>query len=215
MLLAAWTQEPPPEWVVFTSVVAVEQSHELVPAEFWDGLRNRSRAGQLRVGAVGPSTEAALRRLGIEPDLTGQHGAAELAEQVRASTEAPIVLHPCARRARPELADGITRDAPDSAPGSVRAVPVYEVREAESVNLDSVLEPPADLLVFASPSAAEILWRRSPPQLRSQWLGLPLLSLGAATSETLRSFGSATIYEASSNTLQAVLDAAERALSRM
>jgi uroporphyrinogen III methyltransferase/synthase len=88
------------DWVVFTSVNAVER--------LWSGVRDARAFGFAAVAAIGPGTAAALATRGVVADLQPETAVAEaLVEAFPPPSGAGRVLLPQAAGARPVLADGL------------------------------------------------------------------------------------------------------------
>lgn len=133
------------QWVVFTSVVAVDR----VMAEIRD---SRDLAG-VQLAAVGPATAAALGRYGLRADVVADRATgAGLAEAMDVPVHGPRVLYPRAAGADRGLAEGLTAKG-----WVVDAVEAYQTVPVADVDLPAgALEAAmsADVVIVASPSAA-------------------------------------------------------------
>ena len=132
------------EWVVLTSVTAVER--------FMGALRDARDLGSVLVAAVGPATADALERAGVEPDLVpAEHSAGGSSRRSRSGPGAwsGRVLFPSADLALQTIPAGSASKGWD-----VRGVEAYRTvaRAApEPALLDRVAA--ADALTFTAPSA--------------------------------------------------------------
>jgi len=135
-----------PDWVVFTSAVAVEQ--------VMDRLRDGRDLAGVRLAVVGPATAAALRARGLVADVVAEPPTAEgLIESMPGAPETSEprrVLYPRADRARPVVADGLRAkgwEVDDVV--AYRTVPV-SAGELSPGLLDDAAA--ADAVTFTSPS---------------------------------------------------------------
>jgi uroporphyrinogen III methyltransferase/synthase len=162
------------EWIVFTSVNGVV------------AVRDQLRGGSLdgvSIAAVGPATAAAVRDLGVEPSFVPErYEAAEIAKGV--GTVGPgRVLLPQGDLASPRLASELRRRG-----AVVDAVVAYRtVAREPSVEEIVELEEPADAIVLASGSAADVLARlaRRVPGVRAALL----VCIGPRTADAADSAG--------------------------
>jgi uroporphyrinogen-III synthase len=175
------------EWVVFTSVNAVEaflpHTGGSVPA-------------RLRVAAVGPATAEALRAWEIEPHLTSRKADAEslLADLAPLVGRRRRVLLPQAADARPILQDGL-----NAAGAEAVAIVAYDKRlptGAAKRAAELFTSSPLGWVTFTSPRIvqhfAELLgtdWERRRDELRAA-------SIGPVTSAELRRRGVEPMAEA-------------------
>jgi uroporphyrinogen III methyltransferase/synthase len=186
----------------FTSEAGVEAFFSALARE---GRDARALAG-LTVCAVGPSTAAALRACGIEPDLIPErHSAAGLLAQLGEVAGRRILL-PRAQAALGELPDGLRE----------LGATVTELAIYETVALDITAEQleslrGADHVTFASGSAAEALI--AAPGSVELLEHCSLVSIGPTTSEVLRRHKLEIAKEAETHDadgiVQALLDLAD------
>jgi uroporphyrinogen-III synthase len=131
------------DWVVFTSVNAVERC--------LGGPRSGPKLGRARVAAVGPGTASALGARGIETDLVPDRYVAEaLAEAFPLPAQPGIggVLLPCSAGARDVVAEGLRAKG-----WQVEVVEAYRtLRPILPAGTAGALEN-ADVITFASSSA--------------------------------------------------------------
>jgi uroporphyrinogen III methyltransferase/synthase len=194
-------------WLVFTSVNGVRGFFErgLDPV----GLDTRSLA-QLRIAVIGPGTEQAVRARGIRPDLVPQRA---VAESLLDAFPEPVVhgervLVARAERGRDVLPDGL------SARGyTVDVLPVYRTVPvpADPEILARVSVGGVEAITFTSSSTVD--------NLCDALGGLPepqplVVSIGPITSDTARKRGLRVDVEAEPHTIDGLVDALVRALSR-
>ncbi len=109
-----------------------------------------------RIGVVGAATRAALVATGLRADVEANpaHGAAlaEALADALTSDASPVVAHPCAAHARPELATGLHARG-------VRYVPwvCYGNQAPEAQEYSLIAAAAADVVYLAAPSAADRL----------------------------------------------------------
>lgn len=168
------------DWVVFTSVTAVEYFGRL--------LRRTAGAPLPRLAAVGPATARALReKLGapalVSMTQTGQGLAAELL----AFGVAGQVLLPAADIASPRLAQGLR-----AAGARVDVLTVYRtVAGPGAAELAAAIEAGAvDVILLASPSAARALANAIAGRLAGVAEPVPpVVCIGPSTGEEARRLG--------------------------
>jgi uroporphyrinogen III methyltransferase/synthase len=194
-------------WLVFTSVNGVTGFFErgLDPL----GLDTRSLA-RLRIAVIGPGTEQAVRARGVRADLVPQHA---IAESLLDAFPEPVahgerVLIARAERGRDVLPEGL------SARGyEVDVVPVYRTVPVppDPEILARVRAGGVDAITFTSSSTVDNLCdaMADPPEPQ------PLVvSIGPVTSETARKRGLRVDVEAEPHTIDGLVEALVRALSR-
>jgi uroporphyrinogen-III synthase len=196
------------QWLVFTSANAVEAVAARLRAL---GLPGRLASQGSELASVGPATTAALRqafpddRVRIEParDFRGVVLASEIARQSRPGARA---LLPCSSRAREEL------------PTELRALGIevltavaYETVEPPDLGprVTRCVEEGFDLVLFASPSAAEAFARAAGERGR----GLPAVAIGPTTAEAVRAAGLSLRGTAERSTAEGLVAVAERVLA--
>ncbi|MBM3782888.1 MAG: uroporphyrinogen-III C-methyltransferase [Acidobacteria bacterium] len=185
------------DWTLFTSAHAV--------THFFAALRARAldaRAVRGRVLAIGPATAAALTAHGILADLVVANSVAEGAVDALAgeSMEARRVLFPRAAQAREVLVDALTARG-----ATVDVVEVYRnVVPAASAAAIEALEN-ADWVTFTSSSTVKNFLALGGRRLLDQ--GAHGISIGPATSDTMRAHGVEIAAEALPHTFDGVIDA--------
>ncbi|MGE3166537.1 MAG: uroporphyrinogen-III synthase [Planctomycetota bacterium] len=209
-------------WVAVTSVASVDPALDALAPP---GLLAAAIA-RLRWAAVGPATAAALRARGVEPTVElrsggGQRLAAALIEcesrerprRGAAGSGLLRVLHPGARRVRPEFALAL-----GAAGGEVVGYPVYENVPLTGLDLTQLhtehLRSPITLLTFASPSAGERYFEVATREQQCWLCALPAVAVGATTAIALRGLGIARVVAAASPNGDDLLRAAQEALGR-
>jgi uroporphyrinogen-III synthase len=131
------------EWVVFTSVNAVEVVLDQFPSLHWD-------AG-IKVAAIGPKTAEALETRGILPDFVPQEYVAEAILPGLGDLLGKWVLLPRAEIARKDLPEAIFR-----AGGVAHEITVYKTLPAQSGHEGlSSLQAGVDVITFTSASTVE------------------------------------------------------------
>lgn len=193
------------DWVLFTSANGVER--------FFAGLRAQrldARAlGGCKIGVIGPKTGEALRRHGIEPDLTAREFVGEaLAQGLIEQGGAQRVLLPRARVAREELPELLR-----SRGARVDVVPVYQTTplDAETAaELARMLRAgELDIALFTSSSTVNNTCDALGDDAASVLSGLVVASIGPITSRTLEQRGIRVDVTAQVFTVQGLLDALE------
>jgi uroporphyrinogen-III synthase len=173
------------DWVVFTSpnaVAAVRRALDRGAAAAWP-------PGP-RIASVGGATSQAVAEAfpGRMPDLeaAGESSAQGLLRAFAVVPGPGRILLPVSDRARPDLAAGLRARG-----AAVEAVVAYRNRMASGLaeGLSRALERGIDLLVFASPSAAEAVAQALGPRA----LGLPAVVIGKTTHEAARDAGFAVL----------------------
>jgi len=161
----------PYDWIVVTSPNGAAE------------LARRLVAAPRRLAAIGPGTEAELRKRGLRPDLVPAVSTQEglLAELPR---PAGRVLLAAAEGARRLLVDELGADF----------LPLYR-----TVELEPAAAPEGDLAVLASPSAARALARTG--------ARLPVLAIGPQTASAAREAGLEVRAEAETHDLEGLLAA--------
>lgn len=130
------------EWVVFTSVNAVETVLNLyVPSVF----------SVVKIAAIGPKTADALRKRGVEPDFIPNEYIGEAILSGLGDVKGKWILLPRAEIAREELPKAISK-----ASGIAHEIIVYRTLPAEiDLNGLNVLKSGVDIITFTSASTAE------------------------------------------------------------
>lgn len=130
------------EWVVFTSVNAVE----VVFDKFSQMLT--AERGRLRFATIGPKTAEALKRQGVTPDFVPQEYVAEAILPGLGDLKNKWVLLPRAEIARKALPEAIMQ-----AGGIAHEIPVYKTLPVQpSPEALAALKAGVDWITFTSPS---------------------------------------------------------------
>jgi len=134
------------EWVVFTSVNAVDMFFTLTPTPLPQG------EGQgVRVAAVGPKTAEALRKHNIEPDFIPEEYVGEAIMSGLGDVKGKWILLPRAEMAREELPKAIL-----NAGGTAHEIVVYRTLPSEvDANGLNELKSGVDVVTFTSASTVE------------------------------------------------------------
>jgi uroporphyrinogen-III synthase len=169
----------PYDWVVVTSRTGAEE------------LIRRHRGAFPRVAAIGPGTAAALRVAGVEPALVApvstQEGLLDVFPR-----PAGRVLFAGAEEARDLLPAALGADI----------VPLYRTTRLRPASF-----PAADLVVVASPSAAEALGALA--------AHVTAVSIGPQTTTAARAAGIEVAAEAASHDLDGLVGAVDEAAARL
>ena len=140
------------EWVVFTSVNAVEMVFS--PSPLRPSPSGRGDGGEglgVRVAAIGPKTAEALRKYNIEPDFIPEKYVAEAILPGLGDLHGKWVLLPRAEIARKSLPEAIVK-----AGGTAHEIVVYQTLPAvvDMEGLDA-LKSGVDIITFTSASTVE------------------------------------------------------------
>jgi uroporphyrinogen III methyltransferase/synthase len=180
------------DWVVFTSVNAVERT--------FAGLRDARAFGRAQVAAVGPGTAGALTARGVVADLVPASAVAEaLVEAFPAG--AGRVLLPQAAAARRVLADGLRAKG-----WTVDVVEAYRTVAARPTDDALAAAAKADAIAFTSSSTV------------TSWLALgatipPVVAcIGPVTAATAAEHGVPVTVVATEHTVDGLVDALVAAL---
>lgn len=181
------------DWVVFTSVNAVERT--------FAGLRDARAFGAAQVAAVGPGTAGALAARGVVADLVPASAVAEaLVEAFPAG--AGRVLLPQAAAARPVLAEGLRAKG-----WAVDVVEAYRTVPAQPTDEALAAAAKADAIAFTSSSTV------------TSWLALgatlpPVVAcIGPVTAATAAEHGVPVTVVATEHTVEGLVDALVSVLS--
>jgi len=196
------------DWVIFTSVNGVEKFFE----RFFQVREDiRDMAGP-RIGAIGPVTAAALRKLGLKVELLAKEYVAEGVLEVlsRQEVQGKRFLIPRAEKAREILPEGIA-----GLGGQVDVVTVYRTGLPENEDVAAVrtlLErKELDAVTFTSSSTVnhfvEMIGKDAVPALLE---GITVASIGPVTSKTIRDMGLAVTVEAEEYTIEGLIAALAR-----
>ena len=163
------------DWIVFTSVHAVEAVTEAV-----------CEPPHARIAAVGPSTAEALRERGWRVDLIGSGHGAEglLGPLAEAGVRGRRVLHPASSRALPTLEEGLGRLGAEV----VRLIAYRTVAAALDLNecRGWIARAGLGAVTFASPSAViELARALGDADFARLLAGAPALAIGPTTGREL------------------------------
>jgi uroporphyrinogen III methyltransferase / synthase len=192
------------DWVLFTSENGVES--------FIVTLRRLGRDarvfGQCKLGVIGPRTADALRRFGLEPDVTAEEHVGEgLARAVLAVGVPRRVLVLRARVARDALPSALRE-----AGATVDDVAAYEtnpVLEAGAKLKELVESRAIDAILLTSSSTIETVAVHLGP-LAAELLGrVTVASIGPVTTKSAQSLGIRVDVAATTHTVDGLLDALE------
>jgi uroporphyrinogen III methyltransferase / synthase len=144
------------EWIVFTSVNAVEIVLDrllarAIGADSAGASDDPIRSSMPRVAAIGPKTAQALRARGIEPFYVPEEYVAEAILPGLGDLRGKRVLLPRAEIARKALPEAIV-----AAGGRAHEIPVYKTLPAK-VNASGLaaLKAGVDVITFTSPSTVD------------------------------------------------------------
>lgn len=189
------------EWVVFTSVNAIEAVFDALDSA---GLDARAMAG-CKVCAIGPATADSLAQRGLRPDLMpATFDGQALADALAACGDlaGARVLCPRSDIAPPDLPDALRAGGAEV----VEVVAYRTVPQAvEPADIEELLSGPPAWFTFTSSSTvrnffAAVRGRIDPQAVRAA-------SIGPATSKTLREFGITPAVEADPHTIDGLVDA--------
>jgi uroporphyrinogen III methyltransferase/synthase len=186
------------QWIVFSSSNGV---HHFLDRMLTQQRDMRSLAST-RIAAIGPGTAAALRSYSLIADLLPQEYRAEsLAAALAPQVQGQRVLLIRASRGREVLADELRR-----AMAQLEQVVAYsstDVQEAATETFEKLTAGQVDFVAVTSSAIARSLVRLFGDALRKS----RLVSISPVTSETLRELGYEPSIEATSYTMQGVVDA--------
>lgn len=187
------------DWLVLTSANGVRAVFERVSQV----------PSSLKVAAVGPKTAEALERRGVTVDLVPPAATAEsLAEAMEGMRGIRRVLFPKAERAREVLPERLrAAGIPVDDPVAYRSFASVE----DGAELEALRRGEVDWTLVTSPSTLEALLERVE---ESVWTRTRLASIGPVTSEAIRRRGLRVAVEATSHTVEGLLDALEAFLAR-
>jgi uroporphyrinogen III methyltransferase / synthase len=192
------------DWVLFTSGNAVEQTR----LELERTGRDARAFGASRVAVVGPKTRDALLQLGIKADLVAQEFVGEglasaLLEQ---GTPRRVLL------LRALVARDVLPEALRAAGSVVDVVAAYENKPLTSSGAElaeRISQGTADAILFTSSSTVTSTLDALGPDGKQLLSGVALCSIGPVTTRALQSVGLAPTLQASTYTVEGLLDALE------
>jgi uroporphyrinogen III methyltransferase / synthase len=190
--------------VLFTSGNAVEQTR----LELERTGRDARAFGASRVAVVGPKTRDALLQLGIKADLVAQEFVGEglasaLLEQ---GTPRRVLL------LRALVARDVLPEALRAAGSVVDVVAAYENKPLTSSGAElaeRISQGTADAILFTSSSTVTSTLDALGPDGKQLLSGVALCSIGPVTTRALQSVGLAPTLQASTYTVEGLLDALE------
>lgn len=184
--VAVSTFDRPAELVIFTSQVSVERllsDDRLAP-------RLRSAIAGGRVVSVGRSTEAALRRHGLPPQVVARGSGESILDCLPSRLEGVHVILPRAEDATPELPEGLTRRGAEVTLVAVyRKVPVPPDGDLAR----QIVDRPFRAFCVTSPSAAAWLFGGLTEEAARRLRETPAVVLGRYTRRYLEFRGIARI----------------------
>jgi uroporphyrinogen III methyltransferase/synthase len=174
------------DMVIFTSVNGVQATwRHLLEAQL------DARALPRRVVAIGPSTAAALREIGIVADLMPEEFTGDkLAQSVLRHLGDVAGLNVMLLRA--QIARPALRTVLEQGGAKVEDVAIYQTVQPQSLPpeaLAALHSGRIDLITFTSASTAKNLHAMLPPELRDKVSSVPKLSIGPVTTQALESLG--------------------------
>jgi uroporphyrinogen III methyltransferase / synthase len=192
------------DWVLFTSSNAVEQ----LRLELERAGGDARAFGTAKVGAVGPKTAEALKRLGIKADAVAQEFVGEgLAAAVLAEGAPRRVLLMRALTARDALPDALRAQGSE-----VEIVVAYETRPLQSSGAElaqRIEAGSADAILFTSSSTVTSTLEALGPDAQRLLSRIALCSIGPVTSRALQAAGLTPTVQADVYTVEGLLDALE------
>jgi uroporphyrinogen-III synthase len=204
------------EWVVFTSVNAVEvvfdviAKNEAAEQAFNKNLRLLRSDTVPRVAAIGPKTAEALRARGVTPDFVPDEYVAEAILPGLGDVRGKRILLPRAEIARKELPEAIAR-----AGGSAHEIAVYKTLLARpDPNGLAALQAGVDWITFTSPSTVQNFIEIVHGQDMNPFhlAGSPKVAcIGPITAQAAREAGFEVTLVAETYTAQGVVEVLRRA----
>jgi uroporphyrinogen III methyltransferase/synthase len=192
------------DWVVFTSTNGVDRFFAALDAQ---GLDARAFAAA-RIAAIGPRTAAQIEKRGLKPDAVAPEYVGESLAALLVERGAKRVLVPRARVAR----DALPR-ALEEAGVFVEVAPVYETVPApaeRAAELRGWLEDKQiDVVAFTSGSTVESLCQLLGADAPTLLADTCIASIGPITSRSARERGIRVDVEATTYTIDGLLDALE------
>jgi uroporphyrinogen III methyltransferase/synthase len=194
------------EWVLFTSANGVTHFTSALSRA---GLDARA-FGNVKIGAIGPKTALALQGFGLRADVVAEEFIGEgLARAVLSQGVPKRVLLARALVARDALPE-LLREAGSQ----VDVVPVYETVSTDSgAALRGQFERRVDAVLFTSSSTVNAVVGALGSGAAEILSGVTVASIGPITSQTLAERGIRVDSEATTFTVDGLLDALERHFS--
>jgi len=185
-------------WLVFSSVHGVRSLLDRILSQGHD----MRQLGALRLAAIGPSTAAELARYSLKADLTPKEFRAEdLAAALAGQAKGKRFLLARASRGREVLAEELR-----GAGATVEQVVVYESRDTQAPNADvaaALADGHVDWITVSSSAIARSLSAMFSASLRCA----KLASISPITSQTLRELGYEPAVEATTYTMDGIVEA--------
>jgi uroporphyrinogen III methyltransferase / synthase len=166
-------------------------------ARIFDLVRDARDLAGPRIAAIGPGTAAALRARGVEPDIVPARSNAEGLVEALSGVAVRRALIARAQEGRDVLPDALREGGAD-----VEVLPLYRTVAEPLSDGERSAALEADLLVFASSSAAKAFHAAAGTLGSSS-----IASIGPATSATIRELGGEVLIEATEHTPDGLIGA--------
>lgn len=216
----------PPSWAPLDEAIRQIERYNFLLATSANGVRKlgerlaacgldaRALKG-IEIGAIGPATAAEFARLGVRADFIPREYRAEGLIEALAGRDlaGKAFLIPRARVARDLVPRTLVAQGArvDVIEAYYAAVPDYRPDQ-----LEALLTPPPQLIVFTSSSTATNFARLPiPPAVRRKLEKAKIASIGPVTSETLRGLGMKVEVEAAESTVPGLVAALEAHFRRV
>ncbi len=193
-------------WIVFTSVNAVDSFFGRLDAA---GRDARALAG-VRVAAIGPATAEALRARGLRADYAPQRFTTEALAQGLAVTPGARVLLPRADIAPEELVRDLT--ARGAAVEQVVAYRTVTPEGSRELAREALAGGRVDMVTFTSSSTVQNLVSLLGKEARALLSGVPVASIGPATTRTAERLGLRVAVTAREHTIPGLAEAVFEAM---
>ena len=173
------------DWVIFTSVNAVEIFYE----HLQENGKDARVFGASKICAVGPKTVDALNSIGIQPDFVPRHSrGSAIAAEIEGISGKNILL-PRAKIATTDLPNGLRKRG-----ASVDDVPLYDTIKIASENADEIetdlLNGRIDLVTFTSSSTVTNFLAMFPAHTPETLLtNVKVAVIGPETQKTAMKYG--------------------------
>jgi len=203
---------PTPEkydWVVFTSVNAVEIYYENLLQKGED-----ARAfGDVRICAVGPKTVDALNQIGIHPDFVPSHASGKTVATELDYVDGNKILLPRAKIATPDLPNILREKG-----AIVDDVPLYETIKVANENCNTVetdlLDGNIDIVTFTSSSTVTNFLDMFPAQTAKNLLAnVRVAVIGPTTEATAKEHSISVDFVAQETTIESLTEAIVTSIS--
>jgi len=194
------------DWLVFSSSNGVRRFFDA----FFSIYKDARCIGGVKIAAVGPGTEEAIREYRFDVDLVPERHLAEgLLESFKKDfdVDSQTILWIRPENARPVLADGLSEM--QAIVDECVAYRVEPETEDPTGAVARFAEEGADLVTFTSPSTAQYF-----NDLNLAWpKGCKAASIGPITTEKLKELGKTDIIEAEEHHIEGLVKAIVEALS--